>query len=188
MQRGYRPPVDVTRALELIAGAAAGRECTLVGIGGRGAAGKTTLARAIGAAQTVPTDSFWDGGGFDLPRVRREVIEPLLRGETARYGAYDWAMRTPVGERVVEPHGIVVIEGVCALHRLLRDAYAVRIWIEAPRAVRLERAVARDGEGSRAEWEERWMPSEDEYVERDGPASSAHVIVGGSGRRAAEGA
>ena len=154
-----------------------GRPCTLVGIGGRGAAGKTTLARAIGGAQIVPTDSFWDGKGFDLPRVRREVIEPLLHGETARFGAYDWAQRVPAGERVVEPCGIVVIEGVCALHRLLRDAYAVRIWVEAPRVVRLERAVARDGEGARSEWEERWLPSEDAYVERDDPVSCAHVIV-----------
>lgn len=177
----------VTRALELIASAAAGRECTLVGIGGRGTSGKTTLARAIRNAQIVPTDSFWDGEGFDLLRVRREVIEPLLHGETARYGAYDWARGMPAGERVVEPHGIVVIEGVCALHRLLRDAYAVRIWVEAPRAVRLERAVARDGAGSRAEWEERWLPSEDEYVERDDPASSAHVLVDGSGLRAIDG-
>ena len=39
-----------------------------------------------------------------------------------------------------------MIEGVCALHRLLRDADAVRIWVEAA-TVRLERAVARDGEG-----------------------------------------
>jgi hypothetical protein len=61
MERGYRPRVDVTRALEPIASEAAGRECTLVGNSGRGAAGKTTLARSSGGAQIVPTDPFWDG-------------------------------------------------------------------------------------------------------------------------------
>ncbi len=169
------------RAIELIETARAGRSLVLVGIGGRGGAGKTTLARAIPGAQVVPTDAFWNGEGFDLARLRREVLEPLGRGEAARYGAYDWASRTQGGERTVEPHGVVVIEGVCALHRMFRDAYDVRIWVEAPRDVRLARGVARDGEAARAEWEERWMPSEDRYVERDDPVPSAHVVVDGSG-------
>ena len=81
--------------------------------------------------------------------------------------------------RVVEPEGIVVVEGVCALHRTLRDAYAVRMWVEAPYDVRLARGVARDGEAARATWVDVWMPSEDRYVERDDPVCCAHLVVDG---------
>ena len=76
--------------------------------------------------------------------------------------------------------GVVVVEGVCALHRMFRDDYDVRVWVDAPYDVRLERGVARDGEASRRTWVERWMPSEDRYVERDDPIACAHVIVDGS--------
>ena len=80
----------------------------------------------------------------------------------------------------VLPEGLVVVEGVCALHRMFRDAYDVRVWVEAPYDVRLARGVERDGEASRTTWVEHWMPSEDRYVERDDPIPSAHVVVDGS--------
>ena len=174
--------MDVQRVLELVTAAATQNDLALVGIGGRGGAGKSTLAARIHDAQVVGTDEFWNGMGFELSRLRLEVIEPLRRGETARYRAFDWnAKRLYDGVRTVRPTGIVVIEGVCALHRMFRDAYHVRIWVEAPRAVRLDRGVARDGEGARTTWEEQWMPSEDRYVEQDDPVPSAHLVVDGSG-------
>ena len=75
---------------------------------------------------------------------------------------------------------MIVIEGVCALHRTLRDAYAVRVWVEAPYELRLARGVARDGEEARSTWVDVWMPSEDRYVEADDPVSCAHLVVDGS--------
>ena len=56
---------------ELVAAAAAGANLTLVGIGGFGCAGKSTLARQIPDAQVVATDAFWDGSGFALDRLRK---------------------------------------------------------------------------------------------------------------------
>lgn len=70
---------------------------------------------------------------------------------------------------------------MCALHRILRDAYAVRVWVEAPYEVRLERGIARDGEAARATWVDVWMPAEDRYVATDDPVPSAHIIVDGTG-------
>jgi uridine kinase len=169
--------VDIQRVLDLIAAAAGENKLVLVGIGGRGAAGKTTLARQIPNAQLVTIDAFWDGQVFELERLLRQVIVPLRRGETARYEAWDWAERRPAGIREVEPRGTVVIDGVCALHTMFRDTYDIRVWVDTPRGARLERAVARDGEASRREWEERWMPSEDRYVERDDPVACAHLVV-----------
>lgn len=172
--------MDARPVLELIAAARPTRAFTFVGIGGHGAAGKSTLAHRIEAAQLVGTDEFWDGDGFDLERLRADVFEPLLEGRAAQYDAWNWARRRAGRSRTVEPTGVVVVEGVCALHRMFRDAYDVRVWVETPADVRLARGVARDGEAARATWVERWMPTEDRYVERDDPVPSAHLVVDGS--------
>lgn len=169
--------MDARPVLDLIA-AARQLDCvTLVGIGGHGCAGKTTLTGMIPRVQRVATDEFWTGADFDLGRLAVEVVEPLVGGRAARFSSYDWAARAQRGFRTVEPTGVVVIEGVCALHRTLRDAYAVRVWVDAPADVRLARAVARDGEAARAAWVKRWMPSEERYVERDRPVACAHLVI-----------
>ena len=108
------------------------------------------------------------------------MFEPLLDGREARYASWDWQARRPGDDVRVTPAGVVVVEGVCALHRMFRDDYDVRVWVEAPYAVRLARGVARDGEDARATWTEKWMPMEDRYVARDEPISCADVVVDGS--------
>lgn len=174
--------MDAQPVLDLIAEATSRRAFVLVGIGGHGGAGKSTLAAAIPGAQIVGTDEFWNGAEFELARLRADVLEPLLGGAEARFDGFDWAARAPGRDtRVVRPAGIVVIEGVCALHRMFREHYDVRVWVEAPADLRLARGVERDGEDARQTWEQVWMPSEDRYVARDDPIASAHLIVDGSG-------
>jgi uridine kinase len=173
--------MDAQPVLDLIGAARRGGDCVLVGIGGHGAAGKSTLSRMIAEAQIVSTDEFWDGDAFDIPRLAREVVRPLSLGEAARFASFDWSAGRPRGTRTVPARGVVIVEGVCALHRTLRDAYAVRVWVDAPADVRLARAVARDGEEARRRWVEEWMPSEDRYVERDDPRSCAHLVVDNGG-------
>ena len=169
------------RVAALTSARRAGRAFVLVGIGGHGAAGKTTLARSIPDAQVVGTDEFWDGAEFELSRLRAEVVEPLLRGEPAEYRAFSWQLQERLAEpRIVQPEGVIVVEGVCALHAIFREAYDLRVWVDAPRELRLARGIARDGEGARDMWETQWMPSEDRYVRRDDPISAAHMIVDGS--------
>ncbi len=175
--------MDTQPALDLIAAAEDGGRLVLVGIGGHGGAGKTTLAHAVPDAQIVGTDEFWTGEDFDLERLLLEVVTPLSHDSAARFSSYDWAAGAQRGSRTIEPTGIVIVEGVCALHRILRDAYAVRVWVDAPYDVRLARGLARDGEAARATWVEKWMPSENRYIARDDPVSCAHLVVDGAGDR-----
>ena len=103
-----------------------------------------------------------------------------LAGTSGRCLVLDWVARRPGGIHRVEPSGIVVVEGVCALHRMFREEYDVRVWVEAPYETRLARGVARDGEAARATWVEQWMPAEDRYVERDDPIACADLVVDGA--------
>jgi uridine kinase len=159
------------------------RPFILVGIGGRGAAGKTTIARKLASecdAQIVATDSFWTGEHFDLDRLRTEVVDVLVDGGTPHFVSFDWATKTSVGARSIHPSGVIVIEGVCALHQMFREFYDIRVWVEAPREIRLHRATARDGEQARHQWETVWMPNEEAYIERDRPIGIADLIVDGT--------
>lgn len=162
------------------------RRFVTVGIGGHGGSGKSTLARAItgsrsgAGVQIVATDSFWDGAQFDLPRLRTQVLDTLLRGETAVYDEWDWHAKRLNRRRSVEPIGVVVIEGVCALHQMFRADLDVRIWVDAPHDLRLTRGVARDGEAMRSTWTDVWMPSEEAYVARDHPVAVAQFIFDGT--------
>lgn len=168
----------------LIESAARRHSFILVGIGGHGGAGKSTLARALAetrpAVQIVATDSFWNGSHFDLSRLRHQVLDVLLTGVSATYDEWNWAGNHMAGRRTIEPSGVVIVEGVCALHQMFRDDLDVRIWVDAPYDERLARGVARDGEHQRSTWTDVWMPSEDNYVARDQPQACAHLIVDGT--------
>jgi uridine kinase len=156
----------------------------LVGIGGHGGAGKTTLATRIAAevadCQVLATDAFWDGAGFDLSRLRTAVLDPLLAGEAVVFDEWDWATKQARPGRELRPEGVVVVEGVCALHQMFRNDMAVRVWVDAPYDVRLARGIARDGEGSRATWVDVWIPNEEAYVRRDEPVGCAHLVIDGT--------
>jgi uridine kinase len=151
----------------------------LVGIGGHGAAGKTTLARTVPGAVIVSTDEFWTGSGFALDRVRTDVLDPLRNGAVATYKSWNWATKTSNGMRSLSPSGVVIVEGVCALHEMLRDAYDLKVWVETPRDVRLTRAVERDGESEREQWVKVWMPNEEAYIHRDQPLQCVDLVVSG---------
>ena len=177
-------PASPMRAILELVHLRRNQQMTLMGIGGCGGAGKSTLARRVAeewpGTEVVATDAFWDGSSFDLGRLRTEVLDPLLANAAVTFDEWDWASKTRRPARAVRPEGLVVIEGVCALHQMFRDDLDIRLWVDAPREVRLERGVARDGEASRQQWETVWMPNEAAYIERDDPITCAHIVIDGT--------
>jgi uridine kinase len=162
----------------------ADRGFVTVGIGGHGGSGKSTLAAVLHElhddVQIVGTDSFWNGSLFDLARLRHEMLDVVLRGEPAVFNEWDWHAKKQNLPRTVFPTGVIVVEGVCALHQMFRDDLDVRVWVEASHDVRLARGVARDGEAMRKTWTDVWIPNEERYVAADNPMSCAHMIVDGT--------
>ncbi|HET7482396.1 MAG TPA: AAA family ATPase [Actinomycetota bacterium] len=162
------------------------REPVLVAIDGRGGAGKTHLADRLAAAfggWVVHIDDFGRPGypydEWDWDRLRDDVIRPLRDGRVARYQRYDWRDDRLAEWHEVAPAGVVIVEGVSSTRERLGHPWDVTVWVEAPRELRLDRGVARDGEAMRATWVEEWMPQEDRYVEREHPRDRADFVVRG---------
>jgi uridine kinase len=157
----------------------------IIGIDGCGGAGKSTfaarLSRALDGVPIIHTDDF---ASHDVPtewwpRMLADVVEPLLRGEAATYPPYDWHRRRPADHTTtVEPHDVVLIEGVGATRKAWRDRLALRVWVDCPRELRLARGIARDGEELREFWLE-WMRAEDAYLATEQPYAYADVVVDG---------
>lgn len=154
----------------------------LVAIDGPGGAGKSVfadrLAACLGGAPIVHTDDFasWDEPIHWWHRLEAEVLGRLERGEPVRYQAYDWSRRQLGDWRELRASDVVLLEGVSSARRAVADRLSLAIWVEAPRAVRLARGLARDGEAMRAQWEV-WMAEEDAHYAVDRSRDRADVIV-----------
>jgi uridine kinase len=184
------PPRCVSRAeavAEAVRFAAARPGQTLfVGVDGRAGSGKSTLAAAIASAVpgavVVSVDDFAGPlvPEWDWPRLREQVLDPLLAGRPGRYQRWEWNRDEPAEWRDVPPGRLVVIEGVSATRSELAAPWALRIWVDAPRSVRLQRAVERDGKAMLSHWVDVWMPSEEAYIDREQPQDRADLIVLGT--------
>jgi hypothetical protein len=185
LRERVRPVADL--AAEIRARPCAG-PVRLVAVDGRGRSGKSTLARALaaacGGAPVVRVDDFlyWHDIQGWWPRLEHEALRPLLAGAPARFRVRDWA-GDPLGQGLagwaeVRPAEIVIVEGITAARRAIAADLALALWVTAPRADRLRRAVARDGQQRLALWIE-WMSLEDEFFARDGAERRAdHVLSG----------
>lgn len=163
----------------------------LVAVDGPAGAGKTAFAghlaealRAQGAVvDQVLTDDLLDGWDDIVafwPRLEERILQPLSRGAPAAYRPYDWYAGR-FGERVVgvPVPEVLVLEGVTSARAAIRDRLTLSVFLTAPAALRLERAVARDGEGLRPHLL-RWMDAEAAHFAADATAEHVDVVVDGA--------
>ncbi|BDM68656.1 hypothetical protein HEK616_21430 [Streptomyces nigrescens] len=154
----------------------------LIAVDGHAGSGKTTfaerLAGALGDAPVVHTDDLatheelfaWD------ERFRSQVVEPLSRGGTARYGVYDWVRGEFTEERALAPAPVVLVEGVGTGRRTLRPYLSCLLWMELAREHSWERGQLRDGPGLSAFWS-GWIPAERAHFAADPSRPYADFLV-----------
>ena len=142
----------------------------LIGLAGGSCSGKSSIAQSLveflppASAVVLPIDHYYrDLAAIDPTRrhlfnfdVPQSIDLPLLldnlRGlkagsqvEKPRY-LFPEHVRAPQGE-LVEPHACVIVEGLFALYwEEIRRLLSVRVFVEAPDEVCLQRRVKRDVE------------------------------------------
>lgn len=109
-------------------------------------------------------------------RLLREVVEPLGRGESARYRPYDWRTRGFGRPRTLPPAPVILAEGVGTGRRELRAHLAHLLWMDLPRDEAWARGRARDGEEQRAFWA-AWTEAERRHFADDPSRPFADLLV-----------
>ena len=145
------------------------RESSIVLVDGRSGAGKTEFARELGesrGAVVVSIDAVypgWDGLDAGSAHIYRFLLLPLRQGQPAAYRWWDWSEAAPGGWREVAPGTPLVIEGCGAIRNGASAVATETVWIECPDDTRWNRAMARDGEMYRPQWE-RWARQEERFL------------------------
>jgi uridine kinase len=163
---------------------------SILAIDGYGGAGKSTLAALLVdellahglRVDLVHIDDFASAGNpLDWwPRMIDQVLEPLRVGTPARYQRYDWDEQKLAEWHVIEPGGLLILEGVSASRDAFRPYLSLAVWVETAADERLRRGLERDGEHARDQWR-RWMAEEVAWGEVERPWERADVVVPGVG-------
>lgn len=158
----------------------------LIAIDGLGGSGKTTIAKKLKdkfpKVVIVEMDDFYSPEikKADHKRLLEQVINPLKNNQIAQYQVFDWKNNKLINTDPILPDSMVIIEGVFSLHEELIDNYDIKIWVEYPQQLGIERGVKRDGEEYRNKWENEWGPMEKNYKETQKPDQKADFIIDGT--------
>ncbi|MDK1473328.1 hypothetical protein QNO07_07820 [Streptomyces sp. 549] len=154
----------------------------VVAVDGHAGSGKSTfagrLAAKLGGAPVVRLDDLASHDALFgwTDRLLTQVLDPLSRGVAARYRVYDWHLRAFSGERVAHPAGVVLLEGVGAGRREVRDRLARVLWMDRDAAASWTRGRHRDGPELAEFWDE-WVPAEQRHFASDPTRPHAHLLV-----------
>jgi uridine kinase len=191
------PSLTLSQLVTLIERTPAATATKLVAIDGRGGSGKSSLAEALSksalAAQVVHVDDFpyraseypFHPSGtqtrVNLDRLIADVLLPLRAGKRAVYKRTPWwiaQVAHPEVELATTPGNTVIVEGCYVLHPKSRGLFDIRMWVECPTSLGVERALVRDKSPRiRQIWHDVYVPNESAYITAHQPQAAADVII-----------
>ena len=155
------------------------KDFVLIAIDGRCGSGKTTIAAKLQEmlrCEVIHMDHFFPrleqrtaerlsepGGNVDRERFLEEVIAPLKRREAFCYRPYDPRIHQMSEAIKIELCDMVIVEGSYSCHPALFDDYDLRIFLTVDEPERLRRIKQRNGEAGLIQFQEKWIPMEEQY-------------------------
>ena len=152
----------------------------LIAIDGRCGSGKSTLAAELSERLkccVVQMDDFFlppeqrtlerlaePGGNVDYERFLSEVLLPLTEGRPVRYRPYVCLRGTLGDEIALNETPYIIVEGSYSLHPRLRKHYDWSAFLTTGPEKQRKRILARSGPEKIADFETKWIPLEELYI------------------------
>lgn len=157
------------------------QEMKIVALDGRCASGKTTLAQQISkvtGAGVVHMDDFFlpaklrtearlaePGGNVHYERFSEEVLNTLKDPRVFRYRCFDCS-RMNLGEVREIPEGSLrIVEGAYSCHPVFGEYMGLKVFCNVEAQEQLRRIERRDGVEMLKNFQSRWIPMEEQYIQ-----------------------
>lgn len=189
---------DVDRILARVSPLLAAKTPRVIALDGRSGVGKSTIAAEIGRvtnAVVIDQDDFYAGDErfnwrsmsaaakadacIDWRRVRKDVLEPLLNGNSASWHPFNWDTMQGLSPTAIhaDPADLIVIDGAYSARPALTDLLDLSVLVTLDDVERRERIRRREGPDWDDTWFRIWDESEDWYFSSIRPPESFDLVL-----------
>lgn len=150
---------------------------SLIAIDGRAGAGKTTLAarffRELSVKKRVEVihmDDLYDGWENALDEHLTKTLESIVNAHQKKEGfeidIFNWQSMSFDSKRQINPVDILILEGVGAGQKVVRDAGATLYWLDIDADDGIARVLKRDGNQIASQMKQ-WQIAQEIHFMRD---------------------
>ena len=160
---------------------------TLIAIDGPAGAGKTTLAAQFfdefstkNAVALIHMDDLYAGWENALDHRLTSKLTEILKSFAAHsqfsIPIFNWVTMSFDLSQTIQPSEILIIEGVGAGQKVVREAGATMYWLDIEPEVGLARVLQRDGYEIESQMR-KWQVDQDAHFLRDETRANANHIL-----------
>jgi len=159
---------------------------SLIAIDGRAGAGKTTLAASfyeeLSVDKTVAVihmDDLYNGWENALSERLTQTLESIVKSHQSKVAfeidIFNWQSMSFDSKRVIHPIDVLILEGVGAGQKVVRDAGATLYWLDIDAEVGIQRVLNRDGNQIASQMKQ-WQIAQEIHFLRDKTRENAEHI------------
>ena len=160
---------------------------TLIAIDGPAGAGKTTLAAKLeqdlslkNSVCVIHMDDLYAGWENALDENLTQRLSEIVNAFTSHIqftiSIFNWSSSTFDSYRTIDPTDILIIEGVGAGQKVVRESGATLYWLDIEPSLGLERVLARDGFDIELHMRQ-WQIDQAHFFESDATRNYADFII-----------